>query len=558
MIPQLIGTLTFPSTQPVFNGRIGPYERVAGDFAYVIVGEIASPTAHVNIVAYKTPAQPDPNYCVTWTRVAAAGETPNGRASVFYPGTGDVLYVGYQDSSSGFQGALQSIEFDMATETFTAADPVGTGVINNPSVMLLKLSSGDKVIFYDKSSNGVFARVKSAGVWGAELTINGSAFTRLNGALLVTDTNIKVLGNHFSGNITSLFCATFDGATVTGTSTAFTVSGTDFVDPYVAPGVYDAANDKVGWAIVNVINGNLENEIFVISAQASIAAPAFTSTLVYEDLDTFDSLGAPINLVPITGGFQTAWELVPSDASADKVYTSIATALDGAWSLPALYYDLAADPPSPPPTNNTIFPIFSNKNPDGTAQFIIGLTQAIETHHFCGVLYSLPVPFVPPVLQTLQLNKEVIGGSLSAADFILTATGSDSPTTVVTGPGPQVGPSPVPAITFHLGEAFGPTWDDATGTWASNSTHWNGGYTTTGYVCTGGGVQPDPYTVIVPVGANIVCTIVNTAPIPPIPPQPGSPCGGPITPQPATDVQFELRRVYASMKPAPRIPVRGS
>ncbi len=37
----------------------------------------------------------------------------------------------------------------------------------------------------------------------------------------------------------------------------------------------------------------------------------------------------------------------------------------------------------------------------------------------------------------------------------------------------------------------------------------------------------------------------------------GSVCDS-VSPQPSTDVYFELQRVYATMKPAPRIPVRGS
>jgi len=52
----------------------------------------------------------------------------------------------------------------------------------------------------------------------------------------------------------------------------------------------------------------------------------------------------------------------------------------------------------------------------------------------------------------------------------------------------------------------------------------------------------------------VVCTIVNTysGPVVPIP----SPCAN-VVPQPSTDTQFELRRVYATMKPAPRLPIRG-
>lgn len=52
----------------------------------------------------------------------------------------------------------------------------------------------------------------------------------------------------------------------------------------------------------------------------------------------------------------------------------------------------------------------------------------------------------------------------------------------------------------------------------------------------------------------VVCTLTNTfQPIVPV----ISPCAN-VVPQPSTDTHFELRRVYATMRPAPRIPVRGS
>jgi F5/8 type C domain len=54
-----------------------------------------------------------------------------------------------------------------------------------------------------------------------------------------------------------------------------------------------------------------------------------------------------------------------------------------------------------------------------------------------------------------------------------------------------------------------------------------------------------------PVGSNPQCTTLGP------PSQPGSPCDG-IIAQPTTDVQFELRRVYATLAPHKRLPVRGS
>ncbi len=396
MTPEIIGTLLFPCTQPLYNGRVGPYERTAGDWAYSIVCEIASNVAKTNIVAYKTPAQPDPNYGIVWTRVVAGPETPNGKASVYrFDDADDVLNIGYQDTSSGFTGALQALEFDMATETFNSPDPTGSGVISIVALMLLKLSNGDLAIFYDKSANGVFALVKSSGVWGSEITIAAGPRCRFAGALRIDDTNIKVLADHFSAvgfqNIIDFTCYTFDGSAVTGTSVAFTASGSDVADIRVGAGVYSSGADLVAWPIVNVINGTDDNQIFLLTAQASIAAPVFADVLVYEDTDPGDSIGPPVQVIPVTGGFNVIFDLVPSDASPERIYTCLCATLDGTWGAPVLFYDLAADPPSPPPHNDVIFPVFAIESPDGTPFVTMGLTQTIETHNFCGVLYSLPV-----------------------------------------------------------------------------------------------------------------------------------------------------------------------
>ncbi len=393
MVPDIIGTLTFPCTQPLYNGIVGPYERTAGDWAYSIVCEIASNVSPTNIVAYKTPAQPDSNYGKVWTRVAAGPATPNGHASVFRLGTSDTLTIGYQDNSATNHGVLQALTFDMVAETFGSPDSTGSGAIFTQGLILLKLTSGDLVFLHDNNDNGVFAFVKSSGVWGSRITLDAGPRARLNGALRVTDTNIKVLVNHYSAvgfqNIVDFTCYTFDGATVTGTSTAYTVSGTDVADPRVGTGVYDAAHDRVAWPIVNVINGTDNNEIFVLSGQASVVAPAFTDTLVYEDADPFDSIGPPLALIPVTAGFIIAFDLVPSDASPERIYTCSCSTLDGTWGAPVLFYDLAIDPPSPPPHNDVIFPVFGIENPDGTFGLTIGLTQTVETHNFCGVLYFL-------------------------------------------------------------------------------------------------------------------------------------------------------------------------
>lgn len=549
MTPQIIGTLTFPCTQPLYNGRIGPYTRTAADWAYSIVCEVANSTAKTNIVAYKTPAQPDPNYGKVWTRVAAGPETPNGKASVYRDGASDTLTIGYQDTSSGFNGVLQALTFDMTTETFGSPDDTGSGVVLATIVMLVKLPSGDLAFFYDKSSNGIFALVKSSGVWSSEIIIDNAVRTRLNGALVVDNTNIKVFGNHFSAvgfqNVVDFTCYTFDGATVTGSSVAYTVSGSDVADPRLGPGVYDAAHDLVAWPIINVPSGTGQNEIFILSGQASVASPVFTTTLVYQDPDPTDSIGPPLALMPVSAGFLLAFDFIPGDASPERIYTCSCATLDGTWGAPVLFYDLATDPPTPPPHNDVIFPVFGIESPDGTPAITIGLTMTVVITNFCGVLFFLPVPSAPTT-QTLELTKIVSGGPASPGDWTLTATGG-SPEESITGAG-HVGPSEVNPGTYELEESGGPGAVWGSGVWGSAI--WGGDYAPGAWDC-GDATMPTPTSVIVPEGGVVACQIVNTfIPTPPPPP----PSGGTVN---AVGC-WELLRLDVTLMPSRHLPTRGS
>ena len=124
---------------------------------------------------------------------------------------------------------------------------------------------------------------------------------------------------------------------------------------------------------------------------------------------------------------------------------------------------------------------------------------------------------------TITLVKTVTGGQATPSQFTLTATGP----TVVTGPGPTVGPTAVDAGEYTLSET-GPSGYVA-GAW--------------GIV---GGTQTGLASFEIADGESVVATINNSA---------QSGCDG--APEEDTDVYFELRRIYATMKPHKRIPVRG-
>ena len=108
--------------------------------------------------------------------------------------------------------------------------------------------------------------------------------------------------------------------------------------------------------------------------------------------------------------------------------------------------------------------------------------------------------------QTLQLIKDVVGGTALPTDWILSADGA----TPISGAG-GVGPTTVTAGTYVLSEDGFPgiTWDSLTQTWSSDNNRWDGNYGQGVWVCTGG-TQVDDSTVIVGDGETVVCTIVNT------------------------------------------------
>ncbi len=488
-----------------------------------------------------------------WVRQDDAGTPDAGNQlgylyPVFDSNTGiiRVFYILTSDS------LFHYCDFDTNTDTWGTPSPgasygATSGAFNRNFIAYQK-SNSDFVGVFSTSTNLYYFTV-IANAWSGVTVLLGSGATHLYDGFVDGSDNFYFLLVETSAHLNWRIIDPSFGISAFHTFT----STLDFVAARPAIIQVDSTTAAVGYEVTDGLRALIATVItnfntVPVYTPNTIAIPATTEALSYA---TF-----AIGLDGKLNAFYVRLDYIV-DPIVDQLEQSV---FDGAnWVAGTVYYDATANPPSdtvPDPLNQFIHTAQPIELPQGWSMATTMETIDGDDNQWCTGFFMDPES--SPPAQTLQLNKTVIGGNKIAADFILTATGSDSPATVVTGPGPQVGPTAVPAITFDLSEAFGPTWNDATGTWSSNSSPWNGGYVASAWVCTGGGTMPNDHTIIIPAGANIVCTIVNTAPIPPIPPQPGSPCGGPVTPQPQTDVQFELRRVYASMKPAPRLPIRGS
>lgn len=99
---------------------------------------------------------------------------------------------------------------------------------------------------------------------------------------------------------------------------------------------------------------------------------------------------------------------------------------------------------------------------------------------------------IPPTLTLIKTLTIVNGGTATASQWTLTATGATSNPTNISGTTPVVGGTNFKADTYTLSESGGPP-----------------GYRSSGWNC-GAAAMPDGIHVVVPVGSNIICTVNNT------------------------------------------------
>ncbi len=384
------GTLGYPISQPLFNGRIGPYEF--GGALFAVCCECATSVSNMNLVAYKST-----DSGASWTRVDSLPNTiPNAAASVSWKGSGSVLDVGFMDDSLGNHGDLHRTTFDMNTETFGSVEDVGITIPNySGKQFLFQKSNGDFVYTWGEFSGGIrnvkFA-LKTLGSWSVATDISGATPR----SRLFMDTFEMSTGDvgvlwftQTVGNTTDqLFFATISGLTVS--NALVPVTATDFID-LGTPSMYLAGPDTIVYPIISKAS-LADNEALYLMAETVSGTPSWSTISVFSNVAVIDDFGQYPQIFEVPGGFEYYWtDLGPDfDPTDGLIFKSTASSLAGPWSAPTTYYDANASPSDPPASSNEMFPFYGHVLGDGTVGLIMGEVQHVEGPSFCGVLYYLP------------------------------------------------------------------------------------------------------------------------------------------------------------------------
>ncbi len=449
--------------------------------------------AFVNITALSLRTFKSSDDGATWNLQDDTGCPDKGSTGtptyVFFDDVGKVIYYLYVQGTGPFMWRV--VGFDTNTDTYGSPTSWRTPFGIFGGAVFIRQLSGDFVLFYSDSTTG--------DIWYIKL----SGSTPSGPTMLHNLAHAKESVDSGGQDPTGLIHLSYSDQTLAryyiGVSSGLTISS--------GPILFDGSANDFGIRADFLLTSS-GGMIFAWTADARRVFTARSDTRVlplflYSTVATYPA-GGSIDYAALAetpaGLLQVSW--VQTNFSGDPIIdeTDYSTFDGVSWSAPALLYDEVANPPADgvDQFDQFIHTAQSKYLATGTFLYVTGLETQDPTG--CTGFVLRDPTSTPPTSSTLQLNKTVVGGSKTAADFILTAVGNDSPATVVTGPGPQVGPTEVPNITFDLSEAFGPTWDGATGTWASNSSPWNGGYVASAWVCTGGGSMPNDHTIVFPTG----------------------------------------------------------
>ncbi len=370
--------------------------------------------------------------------------------------------------------------FDTNTDTYGSVVTSGfTWAVGSTNAELLRQSMGDIYVYYISGSTLVYEKF-STGAWsGSQVTVSSiynttilsyavDAADRMHLLVgpIVTQKRVAYIPIDATGSVGSAVIVYSNGFSIgiAGSGNGVILNGDTICFPYVT--------------------GASENDVRVFFG-TPLNAPVWTDEAVATVSDR-----AIINDLQLDGSnnlvsFYTQYN--QSGGDPDQLWMNTRTS--GVWGTPELVYDLIDNPP---PTNG--FDPFNNYIHSLNAALFDGrwvFITAAEANPDSGPDRELCAGYFlaesPATVQTLQLNKTVIGGSAVASDFTLTATGPDT----LTGAGPQVGPTEVNAGTYELSED-GPS-----------------GYEAGAWDC-GGATMPTASSVTVPEGGTVVCSITNT------------------------------------------------
>lgn len=457
------------------------------------------------------------------TIVTVAGVTAASYldTSVWYPGTGEDIHILYAVTTAPSVLGFRTVICTMNTETFGTPNPtpLSNAVTNIFDWLITVNGAGEQVVVYDIEvgadvSADVWMIRYTLGAWSAPLKLSSQTLSYLDQVLIDGNGHVRTLwsdwqagGPAASVKRNAMYETEVNGGTIVATYTAFAnandVNNKGYGDHNVKPGIYDAFHDALVWPICKqTLDGGGNVVAFgvgILVCSNANTFPSYTYESAWTAVVPSYVIGWP-SLANKAVGHEISL-LWPEDARPDPRLPNgltlrrvTASAVHGVWSVLTTFYDPAVDAPNPAPTwggGEVMFFTWSryvgaSESFAANTCFTVGGVDGFSPYNF---------PIVVPVTQTLQLIKQVSGGSAVPTDFTLSAAGP----TPISGAG-GVGPSTVDPGTYTLSETS--VVDYTAGTW----------------LCTGGTQAGNQVTIAS--GQTVVCTIANTFSgiVPPPPP----------------------------------------
>ncbi len=372
-------------------GDPGPYEH--GGNQYAFLESVPSHSGGTFVQPYKST-----DGGVTWTALTTGQQAKFGFMSVFYPGSGTLVYISYVSTAAGTHIFTQT--FDLSTETLSSSFDTGINGVNANSIFFLKMPSGLWVVLYDKPSpnGGIFAvtSADSGVTWSGAITLFAAGtLTLLENPVIDGSGNIGINYSFWTnttiGDRASERYCIFNGATVTADVVALADASHINRGPSILqyPIIYNALRDSI---IIPVGEGTglPTNSISVLVGSPS-AAPVFTKILIWTDATpptdqpwfpaiTQSTDGTLISVLWANdlGNFPFDSILQLSQSSD----TPLAT-----WTAPSTVYDETANPPTPAPNFGELLPANIRTLSDGTLAILVGTNQKVaSSDNWCGLM----------------------------------------------------------------------------------------------------------------------------------------------------------------------------
>lgn len=515
------------------DGNQGPFEH--GGATYVVVSVYDAPTQ----VAVRTGVFKSTDSGVTFTEMDSAhaplSPPPGYTTSCFYPASGgSVIYFLAEQGSDRFVNPLAIFSFDMATDTWTTIATGGPTANGSPVQLMVRTSTGEFVFGYavtGGTTTTIYGVTWSSG-WGTPVALGTYTGTSAMVSLIGIDNSDKVVILWSSFGDTQNYVNTWtSGGGFSSRSVAFPLNVTlwnpfnyDEGQGWNAQGKFVSAENKIGWCLPFFPTPSTIQPTMLI-ADMSVTPPTFSTTAIASDINAQeDTFWTDFCISPDGSTFTAMWTWQGPGVgnTPNQLLQATAAALGGPWAAESVYWDNVTDPPvMPPPQEGGLDgPNFPNSVSVRQLSFgiraLIGLFPIQAGQSVYQGQYFLSVP-----TQTLQLIKQVSGGTAVATDWTLSAAGP----TPISGAG-GVGPSNVDAGTYTLTETA--VTD----------------YTLEALVCVGGTQVGNQITLAA--GQSSVCTFTNlfTGVMPPPPPPPFCIPFEPETPSPslvAYDEPLELK-----------------